>query len=74
MNCIRVRSYYPDGTFTSCEHIYIESDQQKALERFRKEYPEHEKCILVAEYYDSEAEENKEHFRICRECGCVHFF
>jgi len=74
MKYIRIRSYYPDGTFTSCEHLYNESNQQKALERFRKDYPEHDECIIVAEDYDSDAEENKEHFRICKECVCVHFF
>ena len=72
MKCIRIRSYYPDGSFTSCEHIYLESDQQKALERFRKEYPEHDCCIVVAEDYDPD--ENPEHYRMCKECGCVHFF
>lgn len=71
MQFVRIRSYL-DGKFTGCEHLYLEDNQAKALGRFRSEYPEHEKCILVAEYYDSEKEENKAHFEACWRCGCVH--
>lgn len=71
MQFVRIRSYL-DGTFTGCEHLYMGNDQVKALERFRAEYPEHEKCIIVAENYDSEKEENKAHFAACLRCECVH--
>ena len=68
----RIKSYH-NGEFTSCEHLYLGTNQVKALERFRNEYPEHKECILVAQTYDSEAEENKEHFQACLRCGCVHW-
>ena len=68
---IRIKSYL-NGQFTNCEHLYLGNNQVKALERFRKEYPEHRNCILIAETYDSEAEKNKEHFNVCLRCGCVH--
>lgn len=74
MNFVRIKSYYQNGKFTNCEHLYIGSDQVKSLERFRKEYPEHDNCILVAEHYDSEDLENIEHFKICSKCGCVHYW
>lgn len=67
---VRVRSYYQDGRFTSCEHLYLGNDQSKALERFLKEYPSHADCILVAEYIDSD--ECPEYFSACVRCGCVH--
>lgn len=71
MQFVRIRSYQ-DGTFTGCEHLYMGNDQVPALERFRAEYPEHEKCVLIAENYDSEKEENKAHFAACLRCECVH--
>ena len=69
----RVRSYYQNGKFTSCEQLYYGNNQVTALERFRNDYPEHNNCILVAETYDSDDEKNKEHFAICKRCGCVNF-
>ena len=66
----RIKSYR-DGELLA-EHLYLGDSQVKAIERFRKEYPEHNDCIVVAERYDSEDEKNKEHFRICCQCGCVH--
>lgn len=67
----RIKSYQ-NGVFTNCEHLYLGSNQSTALERFRSEYPEHKDCILIAESYDSEEECNKEHFKACLRCGCVH--
>lgn len=67
---VRVRSYLQTGEFTSCEHIYFNRSQSEALTKFKEEYPEHNDCILVAEYYDPE--QNKEHFTACLRCGCVH--
>ena len=74
MKYVRLRSYLPDGTFTNCEHLYFGNDQVKALEWFRREYPEHDHCIVVAESYDSEDPRNAEHFAVCKRCGCVHPF
>lgn len=71
MMYIRIKSYYPNGKFTTCEQLYPGTNQVKALERFRHDYPEHKGCILVAETYDADAPENIEHFRICKACGCV---
>lgn len=70
----RVRSYYEDGRFTTCEQLYVGSDQNKALERFRRDYPAHKDCILVAEWYDSEDVRNTEHFAACQRCGCVNYW
>ena len=72
MEFIRVRSYLQTGEFTGCEHLYLGNRQDIALDRFSRDYPEHKDCIIVAEYYDSEDEKNKEHFNACMRCGCVH--
>lgn len=71
MQYIRIRSYF-HGEFTGCEHLYLGNSQVDALARFRREYPEHAECVLIAENYDSEAEKNKSHFIACLNCGCVH--
>ena len=44
----------------------------KSLDRFRKEYPEHKDCILIAETIDNEEPKYKEYFQVCLNCGCVH--
>ena len=69
MKYVRVRSYHNDK-YTGCDHLYLGNNQAEALERFRKEYPEHDECILIAEYFDSE--EHKELFTAFLNCGCVH--
>ena len=74
MKYVRLKSYFPDGNFTGCEHLVLTDSHVKALEWFRKEYPEHNGCIVIAEYYDSEDPKNKEHFEVCKRCGCVHPF
>lgn len=68
----RIKSYYQDGRFTGCEHLYLGNDHVNALLRFRAEYPAHDSCICVAETIDSDAPENREYFEICCRCGCVH--
>ena len=68
----RIRSYYPSGEFTGCEHLFHSSNHAEALAWFRKEYPEHKDCIVIAETYDSESNKNAEHFKACLRCGCVH--
>lgn len=67
----RIRSYDTDVNFTSCEHLYLGDNKCDAIRRFRKDYPEHSSCILIAERYDSEDLQNKEHFEACMRCGCV---
>ncbi len=74
MEYVRLRAYYQNGKATSCEHLYIGNNQVKALEWFRNEYPEYNDCIIVAEHYDSDDPKNKEHFAVCKRCGCVHPF
>ena len=69
MKYTRIRSYF-NGEFTSCEHLYLGDNHVTALERFRREYPEHDKCTVIAETYESD--EHKEHFAACLRCGCVH--
>ena len=70
MKYIRITSHR--GKELLAEHLYFTDSQVKAIERFRKEYPEHKDCIVVAEDYESEDPKNKEHFRVCLNCGCVH--
>ena len=83
MEFVRIRTYFTGGKFTGCEHLYLGNSQTKAIERFRREYPEHNErfrreypehndCIVVAEAYNSEDQKNKEHFEACSRCGCVH--
>lgn len=70
MEYIRITSFFEDRL--CAEHLYFGRDQVKAIERFRKEYPEHKNCVVVAENYNSDDEKNKEHFKACLRCGCVH--
>lgn len=71
MKYVRIRSYH-NSEFTGCEHLYMGNNQVEALARFCKEYPEHDNCILIAEYFDSEKPENKPIFEAFVRCGCVH--
>ena len=73
MMYVRIKGYH-EGHLVA-EHLYIKTGtQQDAIDRFLSDMPELRVCIIVAEDYDSEALENEEHFRICRQCGCVHFW
>ncbi len=73
MMYVRIKSYDESGAFTGCEHLYSNcSTLNDGIQRFRDEYPEHEQCLIIAEYYDATEECNKEHFEICKACGCVH--
>lgn len=69
MKYVRIKSYR--GKELLSEHLYCGSNQTKAIVSFRREYPEHNDCIVVAEPYDSG--KNQEHFAICVRCGCVHY-
>ena len=71
MKYVRIKSYYPDGKFTGCEHLYWGDNQVKALERFRKDYPAHDKCILVAETIEGDDPKNEEFIKVCNRCGCI---
>lgn len=66
----RIRSYRQNGEFTGADHLYLGNDHVKAINRFRKEYPEHDDCIVIAETYDSE--QNADHYKACWNCGCIH--
>lgn len=67
----RIKSYL-NGKFTTCEHLYLGNIHTKAILNFRRQYPEHENCIIVAETYDSDDPQNLEHFKSMLNCGCVH--
>lgn len=67
----RIKSYL-NGEFTGCEHLYLGNDHVKSLIRFRKEYPEHKDCILLAETIDSENPKYKDYIETCSNCGCIH--
>lgn len=78
MMYVRIKSYLPTGEFTSCEHLYPGcehlypgKDQVNALARFRKDYPGHKDCILVAETISDEDPKYEEYIRICWRCGCA---
>lgn len=70
MKLWRIRSYLQTGEFTTCEHIYTAETSSAALERFRRDYPAHNACIIVCEPYDPQ--KYPEHFAACLRCGCVH--
>ena len=69
----RIKSYFRDGSFTGCEHVYARS-QGIALEMFRKEYPEHKDCILIAETIEEDMDNQSEWFKACQKAGCVHYW
>ena len=71
MKYVRIKSYL-NNQFTGCEHLYLGNSHVEALNKFRKEYPEHGECILIAETIDSEEPKYKEYFQTCLRCGCVH--
>lgn len=71
MKYIRIKSYYQSGEFTFAEQLYTTDSQVKALEWFRKDYPSHDGCILVAETIDGDDPENREYIEVCRRCGCI---
>lgn len=72
MEYVRITSYYSDtNKWTGCEQLYFGNNQVKAIKRFRRTYPEHNQCIVVAEPYDSDNPKNREHFKACLRCGCV---
>lgn len=66
----RVRSY-EKGKMVA-EWLYRTDNQVVALEKARRDYPEHERCILVAEYVDSSDEHWKEYVDVCRRCGVIY--
>ena len=68
----RIKSYDQNGKFTNCEHLYLGKSHTNAILKFRREYPEHDQCIVIAETYDSNDPKNKEHFNIMKKCGCIH--
>lgn len=69
MRYIRVKSYY-ESKWNGTEHLYLGEDQVKAIERFKKDYPQYVgKCILVAETIDSL--DDPEYFKVCQRCECV---
>lgn len=72
MKYVRVKSYHKDKFVA--EHAYFGDNQSAALSRFRKEYPEHHECVLVAQTIDDEDDKWIEWFRAARDCGCVHYF
>lgn len=72
MKYVRVRSYLDNKLIA--DHAYGGDNQSNALSRFRKEYPEHDKCILIAETIDDTDPKYSEWFRVARNCDCVHFF
>ena len=69
MKMTRITSYLNERLVA--EHIYL-GDQVRAIRRFRKEYPEHEMCVVVAEDYDPDDTKNKSHYEACVRAGCVH--
>ena len=72
MMYVRIKSYQ-EGSFTGCEQLYSNCcTLDEGIQKFRSEYPEHESCIVIAEHYDSTEDCNKEHFEMCKTCGCVH--
>lgn len=53
MTITRVKSYTQDGKYTHAEMLFPETRQDIAIDKFKKAYPEHNDCIVVAEYFDS---------------------
>ena len=56
------------------DHLYAGDNHVKAIEAFRKEYPEHEKCVITAKTVDDEDPNLREYFSASRHCGTAHFF
>lgn len=72
MEFVRITSHLNNRLV--CEQLYLAESHVKAIERFRREYPEHANCIVIAENYDSDDPKNKEHYAACVRCGCVNVF
>ena len=67
MKFVRVRSYLQSGELAA-EQLYLGENQYEALERFRRDYPEHQNCVLVAETVDGDDPKNEEYIRVCIGC------
>lgn len=71
MTYIRIKSYYKNGTFTGCEHLYTCDDYRKAEERFYREYPTHRNCWLEVSFIKDDDPEWAEYIKVCYRCGVV---
>ena len=72
MKYVRIKSVL-NGKLLA-DHAYFGNDHCKALERFRREYPEHGECVLIAETIDDDDHKYTEWFKAARNCDCVHTF
>lgn len=70
----RIRSYHKGHLVA--EHAYAGSDNEKAIERFYNEYPEHKNCTIKADLIDSDDKNPniQRWFKAARAVDCVHFF
>ena len=72
MMYVRVKCYN-EGLFTGCDELYSGcTTMDDGIQKFRKQHPEHENCLVIAEWYDAEEPCNKEHFAMTQACGCVY--
>ncbi len=69
MKYVRTQSFFQGKLMA--EHLYYGDDQVRALEMFRREYPEHDSCIVVASTIDSNDPKWQEYISVCHRCGVV---
>lgn len=65
----RIKSYYKEQLVGDV--LFPCDNQTMALDKYRRYHPEMKDCILVAESYDTDAPENKEHLQAFIKCGCI---
>lgn len=66
MKLTRVKAYI-NGNFSGFEMVYFTENQAEALQRFRKEFPNMQNYILVAETL--ETEKDSDFIDLCYRCG-----
>lgn len=69
MKYVRIQSYFQSKLVA--EHLYYGDDHVRAIEAFRKEYPEHDSCIVVASTIEGDSQKWQEYVNVCRRCGLV---
>ena len=69
MKHVWIRAYYK-GKMVG-DHIYMGDDQVKALDRYRRDFPDHNDCICVAETINDEDPTLAEFFAVHYRCGCA---
>ena len=69
MKVVRIRVY--DDENYIIEYIYMTNNIDKAMAKFKVDYPEYEGFEVNPDLFDLNNKKNKQHFKIAQECDVV---